>query len=164
MKDTTMMTRRDWIASAAQRLGTGVAAVALLPRAVLAARAPATLTVYKDPTCGCCTKWVAHLRASGLRPDVHDRTDMDALKDSMGVPSALRSCHTAVAGRYVVEGHVPASDMKRLLAAPPTGVVGIAVPGMPSGAPGMEVPGRGDQYDVIAWSIDGSTRVFAHHR
>jgi hypothetical protein len=157
-----MMTRRAWVASIAQSIGAGVALTTLLP-ARSAAATVATLTVYKDPSCGCCTKWVAHLRAAGLKPDVHDRTDMDALKDSLGVPAALRSCHTAVAGRYVIEGHVPAADVKRFLAMAPKGIVGIAVPDMPAGAPGMEMPGRADRYDVIAFAPDGTTKLFARH-
>ena len=159
------MTRRDWISTLARTLGTGAALSALLPLASRAEplRAPAKITVYKDPTCGCCTKWVAHLRSAGLQPDVHDRSDMDALKDSLGVPTALRSCHTALAGRYVIEGHVPAADVKRLLAAAPKGIIGVAVPDMPAGAPGMEVPGRADRYDVIAFAADGTTKLFAHH-
>jgi len=159
------MTRRDWISTLARTLGTGAALSALLPMVshADALRAPAKLTVYKDPSCGCCTKWVEHLKGAGLQPDVHDRSDMDALKDSLGVPAALRSCHTAVAGRYVIEGHVPAADVKRLLASAPKGIIGVAVPDMPAGAPGMEVPGRADRYDVIAFAVDGTTKLFAHH-
>jgi len=160
-----VMTRRALLATLARTVGTGAALSVLLPltQRADAMRAPAKITVYKDPSCGCCTKWVAHLRSAGLQPDVRDRTDMDALKDSLGVPASLRSCHTAVAGRYVIEGHVPAADLKRLLAAAPKGVVGIAVPGMPAGSPGMEVPGQADRYDVIAFATDGTTKLFAHH-
>jgi hypothetical protein len=160
-----MMTRRTWVATVATAFGATTAMNVLLPRvshASVLAGSP-RLTVYKDPSCGCCTKWVAHLRAAGLQPDVHDRGDMDSLKDSLGVPAALRSCHTAIMGRYVIEGHVPATDMRRLQAAAPKGVVGIAVPGMPVGSPGMEVQGRADQYDVIAFASDGTTKLFAHH-
>jgi len=159
------MTRRAWLTAFARTLGTGAALSALLPVTSRAdvSNAPPKITVYKDPSCGCCTKWVEHLRSAGLHPDVHDRTDMDALKNSLGVPTALRSCHTAVAGRYVIEGHVPAADVKRLLAAAPKGIIGIAVPDMPAGAPGMEVPGRADRYDVIAFAADGTTKLFAHH-
>jgi len=159
------ISRREWVAALARTLGTGAALSALLPL-VSQGQIPGALpkiTVYKDPSCGCCTKWVAHLRAAGLKPDVHDRSDMDALKDSLGVPAALRSCHTAVMDRYVIEGHVPAGDMQRLLAAAPKGIVGLAVPGMPAGSPGMEVPGRTDRYDVIAFAGDGTTKLFAHH-
>lgn len=160
-----MMTRRTWVATLAKAIGTGAAMSALLPLASHATEtiAPPRITVYKDPSCGCCTKWVEHLRAAGLTPDVRDRTDMDSLKDNLGVPAALRSCHTAVMGKYVIEGHVPAGDMQRLLAAAPKGIIGIAVPGMPAGAPGMEVPGRTDRYDVIAFASDGTTKLFAHH-
>ena len=160
-----MMTRRSWMATLAKAIGTAAATSALLPLASHASErsAPPRITVYKDPSCGCCTKWVAHLRAAGLSPDVRDRTDMDSLKDNLGVPAALRSCHTAVMGRYLIEGHVPAGDMQRLLAAAPKGIIGIAVPGMPAGSPGMEVPGRTDRYDVIAFASDGTTKLFAHH-
>lgn len=164
MTDNTM-TRRTWIATLAKAIGTSAAMSALLPLATHASEmtAPPKITVYKDPSCGCCTKWVAHLRAAGLTPDVRDRSDMDSLKDNLGVPTALRSCHTAVMGRYVIEGHAPAGDMQRLLAAAPKGIIGIAVPGMPAGSPGMEVPGRTDRYDVIAFASDGTTKLFAHH-
>ena len=96
-----------------------------------------------------------HLAATGFAPIARDRTDMDTLKNSLGVPSGLRSCHTAVAGRYLIEGHVPAADIKRLLATKPKDVLGLAVPGMPSGSPGLEMPGRSDRYDVIAFSAGG---------
>ena len=159
------MTRRAWMAAIARTFGTGAALSALLPlvNRASAMASPPVITVYKDPSCGCCTNWVTYLRKSGLQANVHDRSDMDALKDSLGVPVALRSCHTAVMGRYVIEGHVPVADMKRLLAAAPKGVVGIAVPGMPAGSPGMEVPGRTDRYDVVAFAADGTTKLFAHH-
>lgn len=163
MHDDTVLTRRDWFARAASAIGGGVAIVALLPSVSAASAKPVSITVYKDPSCGCCAKWVEHLRASGLAPEVHDRSDMDALKDSLGVPLELRSCHTAVAGRFVVEGHVPAADVKRLLAAAPAHVVGLAVPGMPAGSPGMEMGGRGDRYDVIAFGAKGTRSVFAKH-
>lgn len=158
----TRITRREMLASLAGSIVAGLAIGALLPDSARADVAPA-LTVYKDPSCGCCTKWVEHLRAAGLKPTVRDRSDMDALKDSLGVPVPLRSCHTAVAGKYVIEGHVPADDLKRLVARAPKGVLGIAVPDMPAGAPGMEMPGRRDRYDVIAFSANGTTSVFARH-
>ena len=155
------ISRRTMLASLMKAGAVGCGLVAALP-ALAHAEAP-SITVYKDPSCGCCTKWVEHLRASGLTPVVHDRNDMDALKDSLGVPSALRSCHTAVAGKYVVEGHVPAADVARLLKTKPKGVVGLAVPDMPAGSPGMEMSGRRDAYDVVAFSVDGKTSVFARH-
>lgn len=158
----TRITRREMLASLAGSIAAGLAFGALLPGSARAEAAPA-ITVYKDPSCGCCTKWVDHLRAAGLKPVVRDRSDMDALKDSLGVPVSLRSCHTAVAGKFVIEGHVPADDLKRLVARAPKGVLGIAVPDMPAGAPGMEMPGRRDRYDVIAFSANGTTSVFARH-
>jgi hypothetical protein len=156
------ITRREWLA-ATLTMAAGGAAVSVLGPAVAFAAVPTPITVYKDPSCGCCTKWVTHLRASGFAPTAKDRTDMDSLKDSLGVPVALRSCHTAVAGKYVFEGHVPAADVKKLLASPPKGVLGLAVAGMPAGSPGMEVPGRTDKYDVIAFGTGGKTHVFASH-
>jgi hypothetical protein len=87
---------------------------------------------------------------------------MDAFKDSVGVPTALRSCHTAITGKYVIEGHVPASDVKQLIATAPK-IVGLAVPGMVAGSPGMEMGARADRYDVIAFAADGKTRPFARH-
>jgi hypothetical protein len=156
------MTRRAMLASLARVSAIGYGLIAALP-VVAEAGDAASITVYKDPSCGCCTKWVEHLRSAGLRPVVHDRGDMDALKDSLGVPASLRSCHTAVAGKYVIEGHVPAADVTRLLSAKPKGVVGLAVPDMPVGSPGMEMPGRRDRYDVVAFSANGKTSVFARH-
>jgi hypothetical protein len=155
------MSRRAMLASLMKAGAIGCGLAAVLP--AMARADAASITVYKDPSCGCCTKWVEHLQAAGLRPAVHDRSDMDALKDSLGVPAALRSCHTAVAGKYVIEGHVPAGDVKRLLSNAPKGVLGLAVPDMPAGAPGMEMSGRRDRYDVIAFSANGKTSVFARH-
>ena len=157
-----VLTRRELLASFAKAAAASLAVGVLLPADAHAGDA-AKITVYKDPSCGCCTKWVDHLRAAGLGPTVRDRSDMDALKDSLGVPEALRSCHTAVAGKFVVEGHVPAADVKALLARPPKGIVGIAVPGMPAGSPGMEMPGRHDRYEVTAFFAGGRTSVFARH-
>jgi hypothetical protein len=161
MTDTNI-SRRELLATLTRTAVSMLALGAVLPAEALAEGA-VPLTVYKDPSCGCCTKWVEHLRAAGLQPVVHDRSDMDALKDSLGVPASLRSCHTAVAGKYVIEGHVPASDLKRLVATAPRGILGIAVPDMPAGSPGMEMSGRRDRYDVVAFSTNGKTTVFARH-
>lgn len=157
------LTRRAWIARMTTTALGGAALVSLLPRSSAAAPKPTPITVYKDPSCGCCRNWVDHLRASGFAPDVHDRSDMTALKDSLGVPATLRSCHTAVVEKYVIEGHVPAADVKQLLATKPAKTVGVAVPGMPAGSPGMEMGGRVDRYDVIAFAPGGATRIFARH-
>jgi len=161
--DDTHMTRRAWIARAATTTLGGAVLLALRPSVSAAAPKPIAITVYKDPSCGCCTKWVSHLQANGFAPEVHDRPDVEALKAGLGVPAALRSCHTAVVGKYVIEGHVPASDVKRLIAEKPAGTAGLAVPGMPAGSPGMEMGARHDRYDVVAFSAAGSTRVFAQH-
>ena len=154
------MTRRDWCAAMLKTTGAGMAVSALLPAMARAADAPTAITVYKDPSCGCCKSWVAHLSANGFAPVAKDRNDMDALKDSLGVPAALRSCHTAVVGKYIIEGHVPAADVKKLLKTTPKGVLGLAVPGMPAGSPGMEMGGRKDRYDVVAYSAGGKTSTF----
>jgi hypothetical protein len=122
-----------------------------------------TVQVYKDPTCGCCALWVEHLRKAGFTATVTDVEDMTALKTKHGVPPRARSCHTAVTGDYVIEGHVPAADVQRLLKERPS-VVGIGVPGMPIGSPGMEVASMKPQpYDVLAFDKAGQTTVFASH-
>jgi len=144
-----------------------VAAVALAGGvAVLAARAPKaakpSVAVFKSPTCGCCAKWNAHMTAAGYTVNSTDRVDMSAVKDEQHVPAALRSCHTAVVGGYVLEGHVPADVVDKLLAEKPAGVVGLAVPGMPMGSPGMEsADGAKTPYNVVAFTKDGQSRVYA---
>jgi hypothetical protein len=120
--------------------------------------------VYKSATCGCCSLWVEHMRREGFTVEVTDTPELAAIKDTLGVPAGLGSCHTARIGDYVVEGHVPAADVKRLLRERPEGVTGIAVPGMPIGSPGMEVPGRpADPYTVVAFGPAGEA-VFQQHR
>jgi hypothetical protein len=150
-----MPTRREFLAASAGLL----IARPLLAEASRAA--PSVITVYKDAGCGCCKKWVKHLSANGFVVNAQDVPSIDEIKQSLGLPTALQSCHTAVVDRYLIEGHVPASDIKKLLAAR-TAVRGLAVPGMPTGAPGMEGD-RTDHYDVIAFTGDGKTRVFAHY-
>ncbi len=120
-----------------------------------------TVVVYKSPTCGCCKAWARHLRENGFRVEVHDRYDVTPVKNELGVPPRLRSCHTAKVGGYLVEGHVPAADIRRLLRDKPA-VAGLAVPGMPQGAPGMEGP-RKERYEVIAFGGDGAPRVYARY-
>ena len=123
----------------------------------------AIVEVYKSPTCGCCSKWVDHLRSHGFEVHATHTDKVDELKTKHGVPRQARSCHTALVGGYVVEGHVPAADVQRLLKERPA-IIGIAVSGMPIGSPGMEVPGVKPQaFNVIAFAKDGSTRVFASH-
>ena len=130
-----------------------------------AAKAPLpAMTVYKSASCGCCHNWVEHARSSGFTVKTIDTEDLAAVKRDLGVPSRLQSCHTVVVGNYLVEGHVPAADVKRLLAEKPA-VRGIAVPGMPVGAPGMEqgAPADHQRYEVIAFTAAGVTSVFARH-
>ena len=120
-----------------------------------------TITVYKDPNCGCCRNWIAHLIKNGYRVDAKDTPDMDQIKTTLGVPTALHSCHTAIVAGYLIEGHVPAADIDRLLATKPK-VKGLAVPGMPMGSPGME-GGAKQHYQVMAFDRTGKARVFASY-
>jgi hypothetical protein len=120
------------------------------------------IAVYKDPNCGCCAKWVEHMTANGFAAKVTDSSEMAAIKARYRVSDALASCHTSIAGGYVIEGHVPAADVKRLLAEKPTQVAGLSIPGMPASAPGMDqkpfVP-----YEVLAFDAAGKTTVYARH-
>lgn len=165
MDEAHKMTRRAWLAALTKTAvgATALSTLASVTPATATAESPRKIVVYKDPSCGCCKAWVSYLRANGFTPEVHDRNDMDALKDSLGVPSAMRSCHTAVVGRYLVEGHVSAPEITRLMATAPKGVAGLAVPGMPAGSPGMEMGSRKDKYDVLAFHGNGATTVFARH-
>ena len=121
--------------------------------------------VWKDPDCGCCKDWVSHLEASGFQVTVHDSGNT-AARNRLGVPEKLGSCHTAQVGGYALEGHVPARDIRRLLKERPR-AVGLAVPGMPVGSPGMDGPaynGRKDSYDVLLIQKDGGSRVYQSYR
>ena len=126
-----------------------------------AAVAKPQVTVYKTPTCGCCTSWVGHMNASGFAATATNLPDLSAIKTKNGVPASLQSCHTSLVGGYVIEGHVPAEDIKRLLKERPA-IVGLAAPGMPAGSPGMDMP-QSPAYDVIAFDKNGKTSVFAKH-
>ncbi|HEY4305827.1 MAG TPA: DUF411 domain-containing protein [Gemmatimonadaceae bacterium] len=152
-----MPNRRQFLVASAA----GALAPLAFSQRLLAMTANPVVTVYKDPNCGCCAKWIKHLQSNGFVAMVHDSTDMDSIKSNMRVPKDLQSCHTAVVDRYVIEGHVPASDIKKLLSTKEA-LQGLAAPGMPMGSPGME-GGKADKYDVIAFSADGKTRVFAKH-
>ncbi|MBX9928604.1 MAG: DUF411 domain-containing protein [Gemmatimonadaceae bacterium] len=145
-----MMRRREFLST--------LAACAVLPRALRAASAATTMTVYKDANCGCCKAWVALAQKAGYAVKSLDVTDLDATKRQLGIPAALASCHSVVCGKYLFEGHVPLDLIARVLREQPK-IVGLAVPGMPAGSPGMEV-GRKDPFDVIAWDARG-TRVYA---
>jgi hypothetical protein len=121
-----------------------------------------TVTVFKDPNCGCCRLWVDHLRKHAFTVVTKDTSDVATIKNSARVPQAHRSCHTAFVNGYVIEGHVPAADVQRLLKEKPK-VAGLAVGGMPVGSPGMEVGNRKDAYEVVAFNRDGTTQVYARH-
>ncbi len=134
-------------------------AAVTMPVALVGDDAP-TMTVYKSPTCGCCSMWVEHMEAAGFTVVTEDRTDMTAVKDSLGLPSDLASCHTGVVDGYVIEGHVPAEHVARLLEERPE-AKGLAVPGMPVGSPGMEMGDRKDAYNVLIVGETGEAAVFA---
>lgn len=141
----------------------GIALLAGLP--ALAAKKP-RLEVWKSPTCGCCGDWIAHMREAGFEVEIHD-TGNTAARARLGLPSRYGSCHTATIDGYVIEGHVPAADVVRLLRERPK-ALGLAVPGMPIGSPGMDGPeygGRKDPYDTLLVERGGGGhRVFAAHR
>ena len=140
-------------------LGATVAALAGFPRLL---QAQTAIVVYKDPNCGCCQKWVDHMTANGFTATVNNSGDMTAVKARHKVGPALASCHTTLVGGYVVEGHVPASDVKRLLTRKPQGIVGLTIPGMPASAPGMDVMPF-QPYSVLTFDEQGRTTVFARH-
>lgn len=121
-----------------------------------------SVTVYKSPTCECCSDWVAHMQDHGFEVKTTDLSDMQQIKNRFDVPRELSSCHTAVVGGYVVEGHVPANDVKRMLVQQPD-VAGLTVPGMPVGSPGMERGNQQDPYNVLAFSKSGSANIFAKY-
>ncbi len=152
MRDHTL-SRRTLLA----QLG-ALALVGALPRAVHAAGGT-LITVYKSRSCGCCTNWVRHMTAAGFDVKAIDTEDVAAVKAQMGVREQYQSCHTGLVGRYVIEGHVPADLVKQLLTEQPT-ALGLAVPGMPVGSPGME-QGPPEHFEVMLLARDGSAKVYA---
>jgi hypothetical protein len=138
------------------------AATTRLDAQPVAAQNLPNVIAYRSPTCGCCELWVEHMRAAGFQVDIKNTDDIGAIKAEAGVPVGKGSCHTARVGDYWVEGHVPASDVKRLLAENPD-ARGLVVPGMVHGSPGMEQGGATQPYDVLLIAKDGSTSVFSHH-
>ena len=120
------------------------------------------VVMYTDPNCGCCGKWAEHMREHGFKVKEVATTQMGQVKGEAGVPQALGSCHTARVGGYVVEGHVPAADVRRMLTEKPA-IAGISAPGMPMGSPGMEGPYPADRYDVVSFDAQGRTAVYASH-
>ncbi|MDD4927693.1 MAG: DUF411 domain-containing protein [Gallionella sp.] len=142
-------------------LGTTAFAVAQQPAMPLASVLP-VVDVYKSPQCGCCKLWAKHLEQAGFKVVLHDVSDVPATRKKLGMPEKFGSCHTATVGQYLVEGHVPASDIKRLLAEHPK-ATGLAVPGMVQGSPGME-GGKNESYDTLLVVADGTATVFNHHK
>ncbi len=135
--------------------------VLLLGTGSVLAQAATPVEVWKSPHCGCCKGWVEHLSQNGFQVRTHEVTDVPAARKQLGMPERLGSCHTAKVGNYVVEGHVPAADIQRLLKEKPK-ALGLAVPSMPPGSPGMESD-KPVPYDTLLVQADGTTRVFAHH-
>jgi hypothetical protein len=156
--------KRDYIRTVA--LAAAFASLALTTAAVrtspsdVPAKNP-VITVYKDPSCGCCKSWIEHLVKHGYRVDAKDSPNMTEIKRTLGVPTGLTACHTAIVNGYLIEGHVPAADIDRLLTQKPR-IAGLAVPGMPAGSPGME-GARSQRYQVLAFDKSGKTTVFASH-
>ena len=133
------------------------------PQIGMAAIQPESVTVWKTPSCGCCKEWVIHLRKEGFNVVTNDVPDTAPMRQKLGLPAKFGSCHTALVGGYVIEGHVPAKEVIRLLREKPV-AIGLAVPGMPVGSPGMEMPGAmlgvRDAFDVVLVTKDGSSRVY----
>lgn len=153
------MQRRSLLLAAASTLAAGpIAALAAAPSP---GRALPVVQVWKDPGCGCCKDWVSHLQGEGFTVQLFDSGNT-AMRQRLGMPAKFASCHTARVGGYVIEGHVPASEIRRLLAEKPR-ALGLAVPGMPVGSPGMDgavYGGRQDPHDVLLVLADGSSRVY----
>jgi hypothetical protein len=142
----------------------GVAAVLTLSSASLGQQQAKPklipMTVYKSPACGCCSLWVDYMRKNGFDAKVQDVDNIGALKLKLGVREEFASCHTTEVGGYIVEGHVPVESVQRMLKERPK-IAGIAVPGMPAGSPGMEVPsGKKDSYNILAFTSDGKATVY----
>ena len=158
-KPILLQTRRALLAGA----GSGLAVVSV-PGCAQAAARPVPMAVRRNPGCGCCEVWTQQMRVSGrFVVTTRDDPDLAAFKNERAVPADLASCHTAIVGDYVVEGHVPLADIVRLLDERPA-IAGIAVGGMPMGSPGMEQPGGGNEaYDVVAFTSSGERSVFAHY-
>ena len=135
---------------------------AALGLAAPAFASPDEVVMYKDPDCGCCGKWAEHMRSAGFAVKEVASARMELVKQEAGVPEALGSCHTAKVGGYVVEGHVPAADVRRMLAEKPA-IRGLSAPGMPLGSPGMEGPYPAERYDVVSFDAQGHSAVFSKH-
>ena len=165
MPAATHPSRRTWLlqASTATLAALTASAWAVSPTPSAPATRP-LIEVWKDPNCGCCQDWIAHMEQNGFAVKVHN-TGNNAIRARLGLPQKLGSCHTARVQGYVLEGHVPATEVQRLLHTRPR-ALGLAVPGMPVGSPGMDGPaygGRRDPYDVLLVRLDGSTAVFRRY-
>lgn len=136
--------------------------IAILPTSVRFATAAPAMTVHRDPSCGCCEEWVAHIRAAGIDAKIVNEADMSAVKARLRVPDALISCHTAEIGGYVIEGHVPAKAVLQLLRDRPD-AFGLSAPGMPAGSPGMEGAGAVETFEVMLFGTKG-TSVYGRYR
>ncbi len=149
-----MLTRRHFLSTAAGALVLAGPGRAAAPR----------MEVFKTPTCGCCGAWIAHVERAGIGVTARDVTQeaLWAAKQAAGLTAELASCHTGFIAGYVVEGHVPAADIRRLLSARPE-AIGLAVPGMPIGSPGMEMGDRREAFDTLLVRHDGATEIFARH-
>ncbi|MGB3137184.1 MAG: DUF411 domain-containing protein [Nodosilinea sp.] len=151
-----------------RRLINGLIASALSIAIALGIAAPAwaagepELMVYRSPTCRCCASWINHMKDAGFHVQDIVTGDMASIKAERGVPKAAASCHTAIAAGYIIEGHVPASDVQRLLSERPN-LLGIAAPGMPVGSPGMEMGDRVDPFTVVSFTQSGETAAYAEH-
>ena len=135
--------------------------LALIAPRAWAAPAPTLVEVWKSDSCGCCGEWIRHLRKSGFATKVNSVADAAPVRSAFGIPDRLGSCHTAKVGGYAIEGHVPASDIRRLLAEKPE-AIGLAAPGMPQGSPGMDIPGS-PPFETLLVRADGSTAVYGRH-
>ena len=149
----TTLNRREFLAGIA--VLPIVTAISAHPKSK-APRPP--MTVYKAPSCDCCRKWVTHVEKAGFKVTVKDMDNVDPIKRDVGVPAALASCHTAVVGKYIIEGHVPSDLIDKLLADQPA-ARGLTIPGMPQSAPGMDIPGQ--KYTVLLFTADGKTKQYA---
>ncbi|BES73745.1 DUF411 domain-containing protein [Marinobacter nanhaiticus D15-8W] len=150
------------MSKAKQFLRASLLAAASLVATPALVHAAEAITVYKSPTCGCCTDWVRHLEENGFDVTVHDTANINEIKVDAGLTRELASCHTAFVGDYVIEGHVPAQDIHRLIAEAPQ-AQGLAVPGMPIGSPGMEMGDRKDPYTVLLFNEAGQSRPYANY-
>jgi len=139
----------------------GVATALAHAQTKAAAPSKIAMRVYKDPSCGCCGKWVEHMAANGFLATVVDG-DIRPIKKQYNVPARLESCHTTIVGGYVIEGHVPADDVKKLLASKRKDILGLTIPGMPQSAPGMDMTPF-QPYEVLTFDKDGKTTVYAKH-